>query len=209
MPTSTMQVSCSVRPIRLAFALPKADAATLRGVFAINTQLWGGVFNPVFILNDDGRVVVGEQEQFGRPYLTEVFEMLRAFDPDFIVNFADRELPSPLDIFNHRLLGPDQLKWNPWGKGEVSFYLESWPFIEALWREEFRFAQNQQQTFRYLNPAAAEDSLFATARFGVYATESHGNERVKAWFRAEPFQYDETFRKQFVPGELAFPISLS
>ena len=62
METKTLEVRCNARPVRLAFVLPSPDDKLLLDVIAKATNLWGGVFNPIVILDGATRIVRGRQE---------------------------------------------------------------------------------------------------------------------------------------------------
>src|SRR6202789_2614582 len=90
MSTATIEAHCNARPTRLAFILPGPDRDLLMSVFARATSLWGGVFNPIVILDGSTREVQGIQEEMSSRgnYLESQVELLKAFDPDFLINFS-------------------------------------------------------------------------------------------------------------------------
>ena|ERR1039457_6707512 len=85
MSTTTIEARCNARPTRLAFILPKPDHDLVLSVIARATSLWGGIFNPIVILDDTGREVRGVQEQLNSQasYLERQAELLKDFDPTF------------------------------------------------------------------------------------------------------------------------------
>jgi hypothetical protein len=95
MATSTIEARCNARPTRLAFVLPNANIGMLISVFARATSLWGGMFNPIIILDDAGRRVCGRHIELSpeRSYLELQENLLRAFDPDLLCNFGGEPLP--------------------------------------------------------------------------------------------------------------------
>ena len=136
MSTSTIQVGCNVRPVRLAFALPEPEDALARRVFRINSALWGGFYNPIFVVHGKAKIVNEKYAKFTEEaYQQQILEMLKEFDPDFVVNYCGKPLEGSLAIFNHRTIEPSQLKWNPWGREEVSNFVEVW---SACWLVEGR-----------------------------------------------------------------------
>jgi hypothetical protein len=60
--TTTIEANCTARPSRLAFVLPTPDRATLPSVIGTATSLWGGIFNPIVILDGSTKIVHGVQE---------------------------------------------------------------------------------------------------------------------------------------------------
>ncbi len=59
MATTTIEARCNARPTRLAFILPNPEPELLLSVIARSTSLWGGIFNPIVILEDSTRKTSG------------------------------------------------------------------------------------------------------------------------------------------------------
>ena len=80
------------------------------------TSLWGGIFNPIVILDGLAREVRGRQEEITsrRQYLEGQSDKLKAFDPDFLANFSADPLPQELKEFQHRTFAAERLDWKPW-----------------------------------------------------------------------------------------------
>lgn len=83
MSTATIEVRCNARPTRLAFVVPRPDRDLLLSVIARATSLWGGVFNPIVILDGSTREVRGRQEQITSPaqYLEGQTDILKGGRP--------------------------------------------------------------------------------------------------------------------------------
>jgi hypothetical protein len=199
-----LHVSCSIRPARIAFVISKAEPAILEEVFRVNTVLWGGLLNPVVVLDDSTRKKVGRHYQYDdRPYAEEVRLLLREFDPDLLVNFDGSVLPASFDVFKERTFTKDALRWNPWGKGEVPFFLEVWPFLRNYWRSEVRFSKEPLHKFAYMEPDGPLRTYLA-AVCGVFADNDEGKKILIDHFGARLVTYEE-FRKA-PKQELIFPI---
>ncbi len=207
----TLHVTCNTRPVRLAFLVDKPDPATLEEVFRLNTLLWGGLLNPVVVLDGSSRKQVGIHYAYiDTPYEQEVLLMLKEFDPDILINYSNAALPASLDAFKERTLPRDALRWNPWGNQEVSFFLEVWPFLSQYWREEFRFLQKPPHKYGYVDlSSAGELKTYLVARYGSYPEGNDGNNVLAANFGGTLISYDETFRKSFNPDEWIFPIRIT
>jgi hypothetical protein len=133
--------------------------------------------------------------------------MLYEFDPDVIFNWSSTPLPASLKKFTHRIFDKSKLYWNPWGERSILFYLEVWPFLHQLWRDEFRFAAKAPVEIHFLDTQV--DDFFLLARFGMFSQESKGNDLLKARFSASPILYDEQFHKSFKPNVGTSPIGLT
>lgn len=200
-----LHVSCNIRPARIAFVIRKPEPAILEEVFRVNTVLWGGVLNPVVVLDDSTRKKVGRHYEYGdTPYDEEIRLLLREFDPDLLINFDGSALPASFDVFKERTFTKDALRWNPWGKGEVPFFLEVWPFLRNYWRSEVRFSKEPPHKFAYMEPHGPLKT-YLTALFGAFADNDEGKKALIEHFAAKLVTYDEEFRKA-PKQELIFPI---
>jgi hypothetical protein len=211
MSTRTLQFNCNTRPVRLAFLVDKPDPATLEEVFQLNTVLWGGAVNPVVVLDGSGRKQVGvHYSHRGVSYEQEILLMLREFDPDILINYSNATLSDSFGVFGERIRARNDLRWNPWGNREVSFFLEVWPFLRQYWREEFRFLQTPPNKYGYFNPSSAgELKTYVTARYGCYPDGSDGNRILSENFSGKLISYDEVFRESFDRDEWIFPIQIT
>jgi hypothetical protein len=211
MPTTTLEVGCNVRPSRLAFVLPDLNSSErLLEVICLATSLWGGVFDPIVVLDANGRTVRGSQETLtsAGDYLQEQAKLLREFDPDFLIEFCGRPLPCELSQFQHRTFGHEKLYQRIRGNEEVVHFLEVWPALQTLWREEMRFSTPRDSKFRFIEKAESAASAYLTARFGAYrANDSY--EVLRRYFDAAAVSYDDAFMSALELRQFVFPISLT
>jgi hypothetical protein len=131
MGTTTIEARCNARPTRLTFILPRPDRDLLLNVISLATNLWGGMFNPIIILDDTARVAPGAHYEMlpPQPYLELQDDILRSFDPDILVNYSDDALPEALKHFQHRTYPAARLDWNPWGRQEMSYFVDVYPSL--------------------------------------------------------------------------------
>jgi len=211
MSTRTIQINYNTRPVRLAFLVEKPDPATLEKVFRLNALLWGGILNPVLVLDGSARKQVGVHYLFEDcTYEQEQLWLLKAFDPDILINYSNTPLPSFLAPFKERTLPPDVMRWNPWGTREVMSFLEVWPFLQQYWRDEFRFLHKPQEKYGYIDlDAPGAPRTFLAARFGSYPEDSNGNTVLASEFDGKLITYNEDFRKSFSLHEWVFPIHIT
>jgi hypothetical protein len=211
MSTRTIQINCNTRPVRLAFLVDKPDPSTLEKVFRLNTLLWGGCLNPVVVLDGSTRKQVGAHYAYeDSTYEQEQLWLLKAFDPDILINYSNTPLPPFLGPFKERTFPLEVMRWNPWGTQEMMAFLEVWPFLEQYWRKEFRFLEKPQHQFGYIDPDASGDlRTYLVARFGSYPEDSNGNNLLANNFEGQLVAYDEDFRKSFSPDEWVFPVHIT
>lgn len=124
MQTRTVHVNCNTRPARLAFLVDKPEPEVLEEVFRLNTLLWGGMFNPVVAMDGTSRKRVGRHYMFeDQTYDREVVLLLEEFDPDFLIDYSGVQITPALNRF--RILPRQHLRWNPWGREEIFYFLEA------------------------------------------------------------------------------------
>jgi hypothetical protein len=191
--------------------LEKPDSSSVEEVMRINTLLWGGMVNPILVVDGSSRKQVGRHYQLpSGPYEEELVSTLEGFDPDFIINYSNGTLPASLNHFKERTLPREALRWDPWGHGEISYFLEMWPFLQQFRRKEFRFLQQPPGKFGYIDlDSASEVKTYLIARFGSYPEGNDGNSVLTTNFKGESVSYDETFRKSFDANEWVFPIRIT
>jgi hypothetical protein len=210
MGTTTIEARCNARPTRLAFILPKPDRDLLLNVISRATTLWGGIFNPIIILDDATRVARGVHYEMlpPQPYLERQDDILRSFDPDILVNYSDDPLPDALKHFQHRTYPAARLDWNPWGREEMSYFVDVYPILDEVWDREFKGNQSPRIKLRFLEKAASEASLFLAARYGMYSNDDTYEFLTKN-FAAEAFTYDAEFKTALKPGAFHSPLSVT
>ena len=211
MSTHTLQINFNTRPVRIAFLIDKPDAVTLERVFKLNTILWGGMLNPVVVIDGSSRAQVGAYYRFeNATYEEEQLSLLKAFDPDILINYCSVQLPAFLAPFKERTFPPEVMRWNPWGTKEIMAFLEVWPFLEHYWREEVRFLPKPNVQHGYIDlEAPGAPTTFLAARFGSYPKESDGNLMLANNFGGKLVTYHEDFRKSYSPDEWVFPIKIT
>ena len=178
MGTTTIEARCNARPTRLAFIIPKPDRDLLIGVISRATSLWGGMFNPIVILDDSTRAARGVYHDRFPPqesYIQRQDDILRSFDPDILINYSDDPLPEALKHFQHRTYPAARLDWNPWGRREMSYFVDVYPVLDELWDREFKGNQSPRVKLRFLEKAASKASLFLAARYGLYSNDGAYN----------------------------------
>jgi hypothetical protein len=211
MTTTTLQIDYNTRPVRLAFVVDKPDPATLEKVFRLNTVLWGGLLNPVVVLDGSARKQVGAHYTYeDSTYDQEQLGLLKAFDPDILINYSNVQLPPYLAPFKERTFPLEIMRWNPWGTQEVTSFLEVWPFLQQYWRKEFQFLQKPREQYGYIDlDAFGDPRTYLVAQFGSYPEDSDGNTVLANEFEGKLVTYHEDFRKSFFPDEWVFPIQIT
>lgn len=209
--TTSIETRCNARPTRLAFILPTADRVQLMNVIMRATTLWGGVFNPIVILDDTGRRVVGRHYELAppNPYLGLKADLLRSFDPDLLISYGDKPLPAELSVWSHRNFPASALDWDPMGRNEVrSYFVDIKPILDDLWDKEFRNVATPRIKLRFMQKAEAEKSLLRAARSGVYPTDEH-YEFLRKNFGAEGVIDNADLRASHWPSEFQSPLGLT
>jgi hypothetical protein len=211
MSTRTIQINHNIRPVRLAFLVDKPDPATLERVFRLNKLLWGGSLNPMVVLDGSTRKQVGRHYAFeASEYDQEQLRLLKAFDPDILINYSNIELPSFLAQFKGRTFPAEAMRRNPWGNQETMAFLEVWPFLEQYWRKEFRFLHTTHEQYGYIDLDSPSDPrTYLIARFGSYPDDTNGNSLLANNFGGKLATYHRHFRVSFSKDEWVFPIDIT
>ena len=171
MATTTLEARCNARPTSLfAFILPEPGSGDAVLGDGVPTRTWGGIFNPIVILDDAMRQARGVHYTTlppDHPYLESQSNLLMAFDPDLLINYGTDNLPPALHKFQHRTFAADRLDWNPWGQGDriQSYFVDIWPILDDLWDKEFKGISNPRLKIKFLEKTRAESSLIARGSF--------------------------------------------
>jgi hypothetical protein len=202
MVTTTIEARCNARPTRLAFILPNPDHNLLLSVIARATSLWGGIFNPIIILDDSTRKTSGVHYTMlpPDPYMQIQADMLRAFDPDLLVNYSNDPLPPELKPWQHRTFPASSLDWRPLNRDVMPYFVDVFPIFDELWNKEFKGITNSRFKIKFVEKAESEKSLFLAARFGLYRSDDY-YEFLRKNFNAETLAYDSAFRSSRWPGD--------
>jgi hypothetical protein len=210
MATTTIEARCNARPTRLAFILPNPDLDLLIRVIARGTALWGGIFNPIVILNDSTRKTSGVHYTMPPPdpYIQIQAEMLRAFDPDLLISYSNDPLPEELKPWQHRTFPADHLDWRPRNDEVMSYFVDVFPILDELWDKEFKGIANPRLKIKFVDKAESEKSLFLAARFGLYSGDDY-YEFLRKTFNAETLIYDAAFRSSRWPGDFLTLLDLT
>jgi hypothetical protein len=107
-----------LRPVRYLFLMKSDDFATAVRVASINTTLWGGIYNPIGLI---------EREE-------ECAGLIREFDPDVIVNLSDAETPPPLAArYEWRVVKEGELIGEALdGSRRLSIGFGMWPLLHHI-----------------------------------------------------------------------------
>jgi len=210
MATTTIEARCNARPTRLAFVLSKPDHDRLNTIFARACTLWGGIFNPIIILDDSTRKTAGVHYSTypGDPYLDIQSDMLKAFDPDLLITYPGEDLPKELAPWKHRSFPSGKLDWRPAGRNAASYFVDIFPLLNDLWDKEFKGTDKPRIRIKYIEKADAEKSLFLAARFGLYTSNDY-YAFLQENFKAEALVYDAGFRAMHWPGDFQSMLGLT
>jgi hypothetical protein len=210
MATTTIEARCNARPTRLAFILPHPDPALLFSVIARATSLWGGLFNPIIILDDSTRKTAGVHYTLlpPDPYLKVQSDTLKAFDPDLLINYSANPLPPELKAWQHRTFPAERLDWRPWNTDVRSYFVDIFPVLDDLWEREFKGVASPRFKLKFVDKAGAEKSLFLAVRFGLYPSDEY-YEFLRKNFNSETFSYDAAFRSTRWPGDFQSLLGLT
>jgi hypothetical protein len=209
-PTTTIEARCNARPTRLAFILPHPDRNLLLSVIARATTLWGGLFNPIIILDGSTRKTAGVHYTTlpTEPYLTIQSNILKAFDPDLLISYSSDPLPPELKGWQHRTFPAERLDWRPFSTTLTSYFVDILPILNDLWDKEFKGVVKPRLKLKFVARTEAQKSLFRAARFGLYSSDEYYDFLSKN-FKAEILVDDAAFRSMRWPGDFQSLLGLT
>jgi len=138
----------TLRPSRYAFLLKQGDWNTALLAVSLNTILWGGVYNPLVPLDD----------------LEIRDSLLRAFDPDCLVNLTTDAVPAELaKRYAHRVVERDNLlKTDPRNSLHVlAFGFNIVPIVKHISKEARAFATATRVALLKPSPPASWQKFVA------------------------------------------------
>lgn len=142
------------------------------------------------------------------PYLNIQSEMLKAFDPDLLINYSANPLPPELKAWQHRTFSADRLDWRPLNTNVRSYFVDILPILADLWEKEFRGVASPRFKLKFVEKAEAQKSLFLSARFGLYSSDEY-YEFLGKNFNAKSFVYDAAFRSTRWPVDFQSLLGLT
>jgi hypothetical protein len=175
----------------------------------ICSQLWGGIYNPIVILNQVGRARLGMQERFGHPAEKETLNTIKDFDPDFLVTLGTDALPPYLDrLLKDRHLKEQALTQELRPGQRSGVFLEVWPFLHEFWKHEIREATGDAGVRLVYAPEGNAWESFVAAQFGRYQREGI-TRTMHEQLSAQDSLFDVSFRQAFEYGQFWFPIDFT
>lgn len=92
----TLYVNQELRPLRLCFVVGRDNESLLKSI-AINTTLWGGIYNPIINF-----------KKTEKSNIRRNLGLIKEFDPDFIVDLSKGLLPEISDKIEQSILKPGE-----------------------------------------------------------------------------------------------------
>jgi len=170
-----------LRPSRYAFIIDEDNLDTALLAVALNTALWGGVYNPI--------VPIGPAENLAAT--------LQAFDPDFLVVLSEAELPGELsERYCRRIVSRYDLTRadSRTGRRVLGFGFDILPVLHHVHQNEVRFSV---QPTRAVIPKPE-----AVTGWQEFIGFAHGSFQ---WLPEMDTQYEELFRNLLHARNVSVP----
>ncbi len=212
---TTVNISRSVRPVRLAFLIEPSEPRQLRRALEINTILWGGRYNPIIPCYRRTPRAWCENAS-GSPSSREILlGYINAYDPDGIVNLTRREMS--LEGFERDmdaresarfLLAESDLLTRSTDEPSLRFGLDTLGLYEHLYDAEMRFVQRLELKPFHCAPRRDAGNFLATV-FGAFP-KRYGEylEAYQALCRAEAVTVDHQRFFEFQGDPWRSPLQL-
>ncbi len=172
-----------LRPLRLAFMVKPEDRDAALKAVALNTALWGGVYNPI--------VPITPSE--------ECIGVVREFDPDMLVDLSGGILPTVIaGRYQGRVITEEQLVGRDERSGRQ--YLRLAFDVLPLWRDihehELRFSSERSRVVAIGVESGSEWEPYVAFLFGTFArlpvTATDFKEMYLQALRGEELAFDPT-----------------
>jgi len=167
----SIHVRQRLRPSRYAFIVNEGDLPAALQAASLNTALWGGIYNPIVPLTP-------VESRSG---------LLKAFDPDLLVNLTGADLPADLvGRHEHRIVAPahfvrtdDRTNLRELGLG-----FNILPLLRHVHEKEVRFSAEPTRAAVLAPQTAAGWPEFAAFAYGAFQ-----------WLPAMDVNFEEMFRR--------------
>lgn len=152
----TLYVTQELRPIRICFIVGKDNKSLLKAI-AINTTLWGGVYNPIIQFKKSKKANIHRN-----------FGLIKEFDPDFLVDLSgglpdeikqkiDQKILNPTDFFFSDAQGKQ--------KGYKIGLMTYGAFLDLV--PDVGLSDKNKERLSLIKTKRTSDSLFFAFRFGI------------------------------------------
>jgi hypothetical protein len=181
-----VNVSQYTRPLRIAFLV---NNNTYRQAVKSNTSIWGGTYNPIIPVKKTDNSKERERN----------ISILTDFDPDFIVNLTNREIPYIKNAFPNGIMIKKHLmrnqfySKNPKGKYTLGCGLSVLPVMQTVWEKETKAIKGKSNAILIRKGQYKEWSDYILFQFGAFL-EGY-----------EP-DFVEVYRRYIKPEEIRFDI---
>lgn len=167
----TINVTQTVRPIRLGFLVSPSDTENLLKIFQLNCSLWGGQFNGIIPLLKKTPTWWGGRKEVSASEIMNGY--IDAFEPDYLVviNEKDKEV---VNFSKERILILEDLLIR---SDDAPPLLRANLIMEELYDKIFKFKLRNKP--KVINPIHedAKDEAFCAAIFGNFPELKYGKFR--------------------------------
>ena len=185
-----------VRPLRYAFTVKAGDTESALRAVSINSVLWGGIYNPIILIDDKG--------------LTETVDL---FDPDYLVNLSEISLADfKFSRFEGGIISKNEV-FSDSRAAEGRRRLTLGLGIGLVFRKVNKNYQAQllsESKARLLTSVPAQRQLSAAFSFGTYQSLPNGS-NVRTAYQKMLNASETEFDEHDVGGlaDYIFPIHLT
>lgn len=177
----SIHVRQRLRPSRYAFVVSEGDLKAALQAVSLNAALWGGIYNPIVPLTP-------AESRNG---------LLKAFDPDLLVNLTGADLPADL-VGRHedRIIAPDHLVRTDdrTNRRELGLGFNILPLLRHVHEKEVRFSAEPTRA-AVLVPQAAEGwPEFVAFAYGAFH-----------WLPAMDVNFEEMFQRGLRARKIDLP----
>lgn len=165
----SIHIQKTLRSTRLAFLVNPNHTNTLKQIFALNTSLWGGMFNPIIPVYSKTPEWWEDHPKILRsPFHQYVNNYINTFEPDYLVSCINEPtfnitFPKERIISINEILAPAHN-----GHETIRYGLDVHEIYERLYHEEFKFERVQPVHFYIPKSKHKSEDFFITSVFGYF-----------------------------------------
>jgi hypothetical protein len=175
--TLRFRVKRSLRPIKLAFLVAAHDRMAIKQAIALNTHLWGGLYNPIIPVHTRLPADWLEPHLPPRPVRELLAGFVEAFDPDFVVNMGVDPKIAPAIGFRSVIKPSDIIKKNSMGEEDTHYGIPYYDVLDEFYERELKFVRRDPLNV-VIPTFERRYELFLSSVFGTYPSSNDG-----AWLR--------------------------
>jgi len=167
----------SIRPIRFGLLVQPNQRQQLENAINLNTNLWGGVFNPIIPVYHRAPPTWNERPYSRYSAKEIVHNYIKAFEPDYLVKMSS-EIDDPVGFEKERILEFSDLSKVEDADSDKSVGMSVLDVYNALYDAEFKYVRKEPLVFYDFEQKESPSRIVFELAFGFFSNSS-GSTTIK------------------------------